>query len=149
MYVREGKNGLVVSVGCTGGMHRSVVMADELQDRLTDIHRSGVRVAIFRLKRTHSIDSTVMNVLERFIREMQEQDRHVLLCGVRSDVLQVLKAYGLVALLGKENVFETGQGLFVSVKKAIERARKLLGGSIDASGIDMSDDEVDDFSYEI
>ena len=59
-------------------------VADELQDRLTDIQLSSVRVAIFRLKRTHSIDSTVMNVLERFIRDMHEHDRHVLLCGVRA-----------------------------------------------------------------
>jgi UPF0042 nucleotide-binding protein len=29
-FVKEGKSTLTVSVGCTGGKHRSVVMAEEL-----------------------------------------------------------------------------------------------------------------------
>ena len=33
-YIREGKNQLVVSVGCTGGKHRSVTLANELYTRL-------------------------------------------------------------------------------------------------------------------
>lgn len=122
-------------------------VADELQDRLIDLERSSVRVAIFRLKRTHSIDSTVMNVLERFIRDMQLQDRHVLLCGVQSELLHVLSAYGLIDLIGPDNVFETGQGTFVSVRMAIERARQLLGHSIDAPGLDLDDEE--GLTYEI
>ena len=27
-YIKEGKNGLVVAVGCTGGKHRSVTLAN-------------------------------------------------------------------------------------------------------------------------
>jgi UPF0042 nucleotide-binding protein len=34
-YRREGKTYLTISVGCTGGRHRSVAMAQELSDRLT------------------------------------------------------------------------------------------------------------------
>jgi len=34
MYEREGKYYLTVSIGCTGGRHRSVVIAEELQRRL-------------------------------------------------------------------------------------------------------------------
>ena len=34
-YHREGKTYLTISVGCTGGRHRSVAMAQELSDRLT------------------------------------------------------------------------------------------------------------------
>jgi len=34
-YHREGKTYLSISVGCTGGRHRSVAMAQELSDRLT------------------------------------------------------------------------------------------------------------------
>lgn len=33
-YVKEGKNQLVVSIGCTGGKHRSVTLANELYSRL-------------------------------------------------------------------------------------------------------------------
>ena len=34
-YVREGKSQLVIAVGCTGGMHRSVFIAKHLYDLLT------------------------------------------------------------------------------------------------------------------
>jgi len=33
-YVQEGKNQLVISIGCTGGKHRSVTLANELAKRL-------------------------------------------------------------------------------------------------------------------
>ena len=33
-YIKEGKNQLVVSVGCTGGKHRSVVFAEQLAEHL-------------------------------------------------------------------------------------------------------------------
>ena len=34
-YIKEGKNQLVISIGCTGGKHRSVTLANELAKRLT------------------------------------------------------------------------------------------------------------------
>ncbi|MGI8794942.1 MAG: RNase adapter RapZ [Acidimicrobiales bacterium] len=36
-YVREGKAYLTIAVGCTGGRHRSVVMAEEIGDIITDL----------------------------------------------------------------------------------------------------------------
>ena len=33
-YISEGKNQLVISIGCTGGKHRSVTLANELYKRL-------------------------------------------------------------------------------------------------------------------
>lgn len=33
-YIKEGKNQLVISIGCTGGKHRSVTLANELGDYL-------------------------------------------------------------------------------------------------------------------
>lgn len=126
-------------------------IADELQDRLGVILRSPARVAILRLKRTHSIDSTVLHELERFIIEMQQRDRHVLVCGLRADLMKVLAQYGLIERLGKENVFRTGEGVFASVRKALDRARHLVGSSIDATGIDMEEerDDAGPFAYEI
>jgi UPF0042 nucleotide-binding protein len=35
-YVKEGKSQLVIAVGCTGGMHRSVFIAKHIFDRLKD-----------------------------------------------------------------------------------------------------------------
>jgi RNase adapter protein RapZ len=36
LYVREGKSYLSIGVGCTGGHHRSVVLAEELARRIGD-----------------------------------------------------------------------------------------------------------------
>ena len=33
-YVKEGKSSLVIAVGCTGGKHRSVTLANELAARI-------------------------------------------------------------------------------------------------------------------
>lgn len=35
-YILEGKNSLVISIGCTGGKHRSVTLANELYKRLSN-----------------------------------------------------------------------------------------------------------------
>ena len=36
-YINEGKNQLVVSIGCTGGKHRSVTMVNELLERMKSL----------------------------------------------------------------------------------------------------------------
>lgn len=43
-YVVEGKNQLVISIGCTGGKHRSVTLANQLYERLKDKGDYGLRV---------------------------------------------------------------------------------------------------------
>jgi UPF0042 nucleotide-binding protein len=35
-YLREGKRFMTVAIGCTGGKHRSVAMAEALASRLQD-----------------------------------------------------------------------------------------------------------------
>lgn len=60
-YISEGKNQLVISIGCTGGKHRSVTLANELAKRLTgmeyavkaehrDIGKDGADVVLGRRK---------------------------------------------------------------------------------------------------
>jgi UPF0042 nucleotide-binding protein len=44
-YRSEGKTRLTVALGCTGGYHRSIVLAEELAERLRDL--GGVSVAVF------------------------------------------------------------------------------------------------------
>jgi UPF0042 nucleotide-binding protein len=43
-YRAEGKSYLTVSIGCTGGRHRSVALAEELGRRLAEKHRANVKV---------------------------------------------------------------------------------------------------------
>jgi UPF0042 nucleotide-binding protein len=40
-YINEGKNGLVVGIGCTGGKHRSVTLANELYKELQSLPYSS------------------------------------------------------------------------------------------------------------
>ena len=35
-YIIEGKNQLVISIGCTGGKHRSVTLANELYKQISE-----------------------------------------------------------------------------------------------------------------
>ena len=43
-YIHEGKNQLVISVGCTGGRHRSVSFANWLYRELMKCDEYGVRI---------------------------------------------------------------------------------------------------------
>ena len=44
-YISEGKNQLVISIGCTGGKHRSVTLANELYKRLNGENRDyGLKI---------------------------------------------------------------------------------------------------------
>jgi RNase adapter protein RapZ len=43
-YVAEGKSYLTVAIGCTGGRHRSVMIAERLRRGLTDLGAARVRV---------------------------------------------------------------------------------------------------------
>ena len=43
-YISEGKNQLVVSIGCTGGKHRSVTMANKLYERLQGKGSYGLKL---------------------------------------------------------------------------------------------------------
>ena len=43
-YITEGKNQLVISIGCTGGKHRSVTLANELYKRLSEKKGYGLKI---------------------------------------------------------------------------------------------------------
>lgn len=43
-YVAEGKNQLVISIGCTGGKHRSVTLANALYKRLNVENEYGIKL---------------------------------------------------------------------------------------------------------
>ena len=43
-YISEGKNQLVISIGCTGGKHRSVTLANELYKRLSGCNDYGIKI---------------------------------------------------------------------------------------------------------
>ena len=44
LYSEEGKTVLVIGIGCTGGKHRSVTLANKLFEALSDRSEYGVRL---------------------------------------------------------------------------------------------------------
>ena len=44
-YVKEGKNQLFIGIGCTGGKHRSVTVANEIYEKLSQDKNLGIKVA--------------------------------------------------------------------------------------------------------
>ncbi|MCM1090013.1 MAG: RNase adapter RapZ [Butyrivibrio sp.] len=43
-YIKEGKYRLVIAIGCTGGKHRSVTLANELYSRMKDKGHYGIKL---------------------------------------------------------------------------------------------------------
>lgn len=43
-YIKEGKNQLVIAIGCTGGKHRSVTLANQLYQRLSSDDSIGIKI---------------------------------------------------------------------------------------------------------
>ena len=43
-YVTEGKHQLVIAIGCTGGKHRSVTLANGLYERLQAAEDFGIKI---------------------------------------------------------------------------------------------------------
>ncbi len=142
VYDRQGQR-QIVFLQLEGDLFFAV--ADQLQEKLSDSRRDGVRAIILRLKRCHSIDGTALDVLDRFVIDMHRHNGHVLLCGVRDEVMKTLQNYGLVSLIGRDNIFVAERGVFVGARRAIDRARKLIGVSIDSAAVNLSDE----FAYDI
>ena len=44
-YIKEGKYQLVIGIGCTGGKHRSVTLANRLYERMKNSGSYGVKIA--------------------------------------------------------------------------------------------------------
>jgi SulP family sulfate permease len=115
-------------------------LADELRDQLARIVRSGVPVVVLRLKRTHSFDATALLALEEFARAMRAQGRHVLFCGLTPELARAIHRFGLAAIVGEENLFETGPHVFGSAQRALARARELVGTPVESDAA-IRDDE--------
>lgn len=110
-------------------------VGDELAARFREVAASGTRVAVLRLKRTHSIDATVLFVFEQLVQSMRDRGGHVVLCGVLPEVRDALRNFGIEALVGEENVFDASAGGFGSARRALARAREILESAPRSSGM--------------
>ena len=44
-YIKEGKYQLVIAIGCTGGKHRSVTLANKLYEEMKNKGGYGIKIA--------------------------------------------------------------------------------------------------------
>ncbi len=97
--------------------------AGELQNLLEEIYlQTDIKALVIRLKRTHGMDMTIAAALEAFAQRMDQQDRHLILSGVRPDTLQILKRIGATDRLQKDHIFATRPRWFASMHQALDYA---------------------------
>jgi SulP family sulfate permease len=110
--------------------------APELDDYLADLRRrteQGARVIVLRLKRTRNPDMVCLELLQRFLEDMQGRQVPVLLCGVREDFAQALHNLRFHHWLPRDCVFLEDAAAGSSTLKAVRRAYELLGDDLCAT----------------
>lgn len=103
--------------------------AGELRRALDDVAADpAVKVVIVRVKRARSLDVTAAEVLASTANNLREQGRHMLLVGMREDMLPVLERSGAGEAIGVENLFPTRARWFEALDAARHRALELTRG---------------------
>lgn len=101
--------------------------ASELEAALAPyVDDPGVKVLVVRLKRIQGIDFTTAQVLLRAHEELAKQGRHLLLVGMRKDVMQHIEDTGIAEAFGRDDLFPTQPGWFVAMNQALAKALALV-----------------------
>jgi SulP family sulfate permease len=86
----------------------------------------GARVIVLRMKRTRNPDAVGMRDIDNFIRRMKALGVRVILAGVRTDLLEGLRAAGALSHLDPDQVFTERPQRGTSAMEAIRAALKYL-----------------------
>lgn len=107
--------------------------APDLERHLEHIEKQAgddIRVVVLRLKRIRNPDAVCTQLIDAFFKRMDARHVPVFLCGVRPDMLKILRKTGLLEQLsGRIFPEETGEA-FSSTLKAVRHAYELLGSDI-------------------
>lgn len=89
----------------------------------------NLRVLVLKLLNAHHLDATSVMALEELLDYLKEKNCHVLLCGVRRDVLRIIKNAGVLSRMNRKNIFpHSSSNPTLSTAKAIKRAKYLTSG---------------------
>lgn len=102
-------------------------------ERITRRVEQGARVVVLRVKRVRNPDAVCLETLGRFLDSMTQRNTPVLLCGVRRDMAEALRANGLEIKLGVGRIFLEKPSLFSSTLEAVRAAYDLLDGDLCAT----------------
>jgi SulP family sulfate permease len=93
----------------------------EIESRLDE----RAQVVILRLKRAHNPDAVALKLLEGFLDRMKQRGVHVLMCGVRAHLYEVLERTGVAGRLG-ERIFREQPVRQTSTLLAVRHAYRLM-----------------------
>ena len=87
----------------------------------------NIRVFILRMKNARHLDASAVMALEALLDYLRQSGRYLLISGCGPDVVRVLHNSGLLARLGKDNLFPADpMNPTLSTRRALLRARELL-----------------------
>ena len=87
----------------------------------------GAKVLVIRLKRMRNPDMVCLEILHRFLEEMNAKNVPVLLCGVHPDFAQAMTRLHFERWIPAERVFREEPTAGSSTLHAVKRAYELLG----------------------
>lgn len=88
---------------------------------------TSTRVIILQLKNARDIDATGCLALQQLCDYMKSSGRHLLACGITQQIWDVLSNSGMVAQLGKENLFVFDERHpHMYMLRAMQRARAII-----------------------
>lgn len=106
--------------------------ADLFQDEIRRLSDDpSIRVFILRMKNARHLDGSTVLALDQLAEHLRGQDRHLLISGIQEDAARVLERSGLARRLGRENLFAADDNPTLATKRALERARQLIGAKAD------------------
>jgi SulP family sulfate permease len=88
----------------------------------------NLRIIILRLKNARHMDATSVMALEELVWLLRRDGRDLIISGVMKDVYRVLRDSGLIAVIGKDNIFPASpNNPNVATRNALKRAQQILG----------------------
>ena len=104
--------------------------ASDLESKLESLVDKS-RVFILRMKSVSTVDITSLDAIKLFIRQVKEAGGNIILCGVKTGLNSMLIRSNLANEIGSENIFISEDEIFASSTKALERAREIVGGTVE------------------
>jgi SulP family sulfate permease len=100
--------------------------AKTLEENLPAPEDTWKAVVIFLLRGYDEFGSTMIGVLDRYTRTVQDHGGKVMLVGLSEGVLSQLERTGLLELIGKENIFMAQEEFGIAANQAFESAQNWL-----------------------
>jgi SulP family sulfate permease len=86
-----------------------------------------MKVVVLRCRELRNADAVCIHVFGEFLRELQQRDLQVIVCGVRPEVREVFENTGLDAIIGADRLLFERPVVWTGTLEAVRLAYQLLG----------------------